>query len=354
MERDGKRGEISRRVRQADIARRCGVSVATVSRALGEGGGVAPEVRAAVLETARRLNYPLPTSLAGKRVILAASAAAMVDYARNQFSLHVLEGLRERAETLGMAVETRTIAGPEDKRAVLAEAAESDLAGLLFLTLDDEDLLSSSRTLAKPLVLINGEDPGMRLSSVSPCNRSAAALAAAHLRSLGHRRILFLQRPGRRTIAQRREGWAEAMGADAVPELVEDVADYLPDMAEAVIARRLARGPRDFTAILAAADALAAGALRAVQAAGLRVPEDISVMGIDGLPQAVLQNPPLTTVDIPMRALGAIALDLLRETATGFELPVRRVELACRLAERASTGPVPAGHGYAHAVAAGT
>lgn len=338
MEKDGKRAQVSKRVRLSDIARRCEVSVATVSRALGSEHGVTPVLRRRILDVARELNYALPSSMAGKRVMLVASTAAMVDYARNQFTLHVLEGLRARAVALRMEVLTRTVDGAADERAVLCEAAaDAGLAGLLFLTLDDEAMLAPTRAFAKPVVLINGDDPEMRLSSVSPCNRSAAALATGYLRGLGHRRILFLHRPGRRTIARRVDGWRDAMGADADPALVETVEDWLPELAQAAIAQRIAARGRDFTAVLAAGDVLASGALMALKAAGLRVPEEVSVMGIDGLPQGMLQSPPLSTIEIPMRALGAVGLDLLREAVTGYDLPVRRVELACALRVRAST-----------------
>ncbi|MBA5778259.1 LacI family DNA-binding transcriptional regulator [Stappia sp. F7233] len=340
MEKGGKRNRVSPRVRLQDVARRCGVSVATVSRALASEEGVRPDLRARIVEVARELNYPLPSSLAGQKVVLAASAAAMIDYARNQFSLHVLEGLRARAEALRMEVVTRTVSSAADEKALLAEAeADDEVAGVLFLTLDDEEMLAPTRNFSKPLVLVNGDDPDMRLSSVAPSNRSAAALATDYLRRLGHHRILFLTRPGRRTIARRFEGWRDRMGADADPSLVVEVGDWLPELAAEAITQRLAEKGRDFTAVLAAGDSLAAGAIMALTAAGIRLPGEVSVMGMDGLPQTALLNPPLSAVEIPMRALGAVALDLLRETATGFEMPARRVELACRIVERGSTGP---------------
>lgn len=342
MEKGGKRGQVSRRVRLQDVAARVGVSVATVSRALASEDGVRGELRERILAVARELNYPLPSSLAGQKVVLAASAAAMIDYARNQFSLHVLEGLLDRAATLRMEVVTRTVANAADERAALAEAeADDGVAGVLFLTLDDEEMLAPTRGFAKPIILVNGDDPDMRLSSVAPRNRSAAALATSHLRRLGHRRILFLTRPGRRTIARRHEGWRDAMGDEADPSLVVTVDDWLPELAAGAVSRRLAERGRDFTAILAAGDSLAAGAMMALAAAGIRVPDDVSVMGMDGLPQTALLNPPLSAVEMPMRALGSVALDLLRETARGFEMPAQRVELACRIVERASTGPAP-------------
>ena len=105
----GKRGTPTRRVRLEDIAAHCGVSVSTASRALAGGKGVRGDLRATIIETAKKLNYSIPTSIAGRKVLLAASGAAMVDYVRNQFTFYVLDGLRERAATLGVELVSRSI-----------------------------------------------------------------------------------------------------------------------------------------------------------------------------------------------------------------------------------------------------
>lgn len=324
-----------KRVRMEDLAGRCGVSVATVSRVLSDQPGVREDVRFRVREAAAALGYASASVLAGQRAILIASRAALVDAARSQFTLHVLDGLRERAAALGMRLEVRAMAEP------FAETfADPDAAGYLLLSPDSDHQIAAAAGLGKPVILVNADDPLMRLSSVAPCNRTAAALATDRLIALGHRRILFLTRPGRRTIARRREGWADRLAASGLAaDLVEEVADWRPDLAAEAIRARLARGPRDFSAVLAAGDSLAIGALIGLAEAGLRVPDEVSVMGFDGLPQCDLQTPTLSAVEIPMRAIGAAALDLLRDALTLPAAPPRRVELACRIVERASTGP---------------
>lgn len=331
---------MARKVRLSDVAARCGVSVSSASRALSSDKGVRPEQREAVLAAARELGYPIPRFRTGDTIIVAASGAAMLDYSRNQFTAHVLEGLRERADALGYQVSTRPVADVSSEREIVAEALADDrVAGLLFLTLDDEEMLESVRGLTKPIVLVNGDDPRMRLSSVAPCNRAAAAMATQFLRRLGHDRILFLTRPGRRTIERRREGWSDAMadlGGDAVADLVVSVEDWLPDLAGAAIERRIAERGLDFTAILAAADSLASGAMSQLSRMGYDVPGDASVIGMDDLPGSVFHSPPLTSVHIPMREIGATAVDILCEEMENRERPARRVELACSLVARAS------------------
>jgi DNA-binding LacI/PurR family transcriptional regulator len=339
----GKRGKKSKKVRLEDIAARCGVSLSTVSRALAGEKGVRPEIRQQVLEAAKTANYVVPTAVAGQKVILAASSAAMIDYVRNQFTLYVLDGLRERAQALGLEIITRPIADKAEELTLLREAKDDpEIAGLLFLTVDDEALLAATRGFEKPVVLLNGDDPFMRLSSVTPCNRSSARLAADHLIGLGHDRILFLMRPGRRTIERRYEGWRDALlhaGLAVDPDLVVPVDDWLPELAtQAVVSRIAARG-LDFTGVLAAGDSLAVGAMLGVQQMGYNVPRHVSVMGMDDLPQAAFLNPPLTTMHIPMREIGSAALDLLRDSLSSLPFPPRRLELACHLVERSSTGP---------------
>ncbi|WP_137129015.1 LacI family DNA-binding transcriptional regulator [Rhizobium sp. FY34] len=343
----GKRAKKSRRTTLEDVAERCGVSLSTASRALAGEKGVRPELRERVLAAAKQVNYAVPAALAGRKVILAASSAAMIDYVRNQFTLYVLEGLNERAAALGLQIVTRAVADREDETQLLMEARQDpETAGLLFLTVDDESMLAATRDFEKPVILLNGHDPLMRLSSVTPCNRSAARLATDHLIRLGHRDILFLMRPGRRTIEHRREGFHDALRAAGLPvrdDMIVSVDDWLPELATQAVSARLSTRGCDFTAVVTAGDSLAVGAIMAVQKAGLSVPSDVSVVGMDDLPQAAFVNPPLTTMHLPMREMGAAALDLLSDSMAGRVNPARRIELACHLVERSSTGPAKVG-----------
>ncbi|WP_312223432.1 LacI family DNA-binding transcriptional regulator [Rhizobium rhizoryzae] len=339
----GKRATKSRRIKLEDVAAASGVSISTASRALAGEKGVKPEIREKVLAAAKQVNYTLPVALAGRKIVLAASSAAMIDYVRNQFTLYVLEGLRERAEALNLEIVTRPIADKADETQMLEEAREDpETAGLLFLTVDDEAMLAATRDFPKPVVLLNGHDPLMRLSSVTPCNRSAARLATEHLIQLGHKRILFLMRPGRRTILHRCDGWQDALKAHhliADPDLIISVDDWLPELAARAIEERIRDRGLDFSAIVTAGDSLAVGAIMGVQKAGFTVPDDVSVVGMDDLPQASFVNPPLTTMHLPMREIGSAALDLISDSMAGRINPARRVELACHLVERSSTAP---------------
>lgn len=344
---DGKRGKPNRRVRLEEIAKRCGVSVSTASRALTGAAGVRDPVRAAIIEAARNLSYAIPTSIVGRKVIVAASGAAMLDNSRAQFTFHVLDGLNERARVLGVELATCPVSGSDDELALLREAeADPSVAGCLFLTLED-DMLPLMQGFSKPIVLINGDDPTMRHSSVTPCNRAPAQFASHHLIGLGHRRILFLLRRGRRTIQRRYEGWRDALilaGISDVDQLVVEVDDWLPEPAAQAIAARIDKSGLDFTAVLTAGDSLAYGAIMGLQRRGIAVPGEVSVIGMDDLPQSAFSSPPLTAMHIPMREMGSEALSLLLDQLSGGPMLPRRVELACRLVERQSTAHAPAPH----------
>ena len=335
---------MAKRPRISDIADRLGISTATVSRALSGKGYVradlAEKIRAASLE----MNYGLMAEDgAGKRVLLVVSNEAMIDFERSQFTMYVLEGLRERAEARDLLLEHHVLRAGEGLAELPQMAEADDLLGMLFLTVDDS-VLPFARALPCPVMLVNSDDPEMRLNSVTPCNRSASAMAARHLVDLGHQRIAFLTKPGRRTIQRRLEGVRDVLGPGHEPALIIEAEDWTVAAAQAAVAQALEDG-RSFTAIVAAGDILAAGALLALHAAGIDVPGDVSVVGIDGLPQAAYLSPALTTVSIPMQDIGAFSLDLLCNSAqmrgTSRALPLSRIELACTLTERASTGPCP-------------
>lgn len=335
----------SGRTRISDIASKLGVSTATVSRALSGNGYVREPLQAQIRAAAIEMNYALPPARGGQRVLIAASQAAMIDVKRSQFTTYVLEGLRERAEAQGIGLTTHIFDGYDSLPALREAATDPELIGLMLLTVEDTviDYVSS---FDLPVVLVNGDDPQMRISSVTPCNRSAASLATRHLMQMGHRRILFLTRPGRRTILRRQEGWRDALGDLYAPELVTKVEDWTAEAAAAAMQQAMA-SELSFTGIVAAGDILAVGAILALKQAGVDVPGQVSVIGIDGLPQGQYLQPALSAVEIPMRAVGAQALDLLIETqrlrGAGLDLPARRIELACRLIPRDSTATAPDG-----------
>ncbi|HEX2510581.1 MAG TPA: LacI family DNA-binding transcriptional regulator [Microvirga sp.] len=331
------------RSRLSDIADACSVSISTASRALAGHKGVRSDLRQRILEAARAANYPVALDLTGSRVVVAASRAAMTDYSRTQFTWHVLEGLKSRSAARGFVVELQPLADDADAAEQLAGSpAVADATGILLLTVDDPRVLALVAESGKPAVLINGDDPLMRISSVSPCNRSAARLACDYLLGLGHREVAFVMRPGRETIWRRLEGWRDALAARGYTgsdERVLRVSDWVPEEAERVFGEAFDSGRlAGVTGVLCAGDTLALGVLAALSARGIACPDKVSVVGIDDLPISDLLKPRLTTMHIPARELGETAIDMLADQALHRQRMARRVELACQLIVRESSG----------------
>lgn len=328
-----------RRPRLQDIAERCGVSVSTVSRALAGRKGVRPDLMRRVLEEAQLIHYPFANSLAGHKVLVAASEAAMIDYGRNQFTWLVIEGLRagaraKEAELVPLALPDRD-AGP----LIEAAMAAPDVAALILLTIDDVSLFDLAVERKWNAVLVNSEDPWMRLSSICPCNRSAARYATDYLLDRGHTDVAFVVRHGRHTIWRRQEGWRDALaarGLTVADRQIVEVDDFVPELAEAAVGERLDRGDFPYTAVLCAADSLAIGTLRALVGRGISVPDDVSVVGMDDLPVGDFLKPRLTTVHIPSHDLGLVAFEVLHEQNGDPERLPRVIELACRMTARDS------------------
>lgn len=331
-----------RRVRLEDIAIRCRTSLSTVSRALSGEKGVSHELRTRIQDVARAMRYTPAQELGGARIVLAISQVAMLDYHRYQFSWYVLQGLKARATLLGVDLITHPL-NDNDNGALQALLEEPDVGGVLALTVDDSGFLDMLVNLQKPAVLVNTEDPLMRLSSVLPCNRSATRMACEYLLDRGHRDILFLTHPGRRPIEQREEGWREAMRCHQLlcdNSRILTVTDWLPELAERAVIARFRDNPHECTAILCANDSLALGAINGMRALGVRVPEEMSVMGMNNLPQAEFAAPPLTTVHLSVQEIGTLALELLQDIIEGRMAIPRRVELACAIVERQSVARI--------------
>lgn len=329
------------RSRLRDIALACEVSISSVSRALAGQKGVREDVRQRIFAAAKNAQYPLPNTAQGARIAVFASKAAMTDYSRTQFTWHVLEGLKAAAASREIDISLIPLPDPDESQAPLADVlASQDTLGVLLLTVDDMQVLNRVQESGRPAVLINSDDPLMRISSVSPCNRSATRMACDYLIGLGHKRIGFVMRPGRPTIRRRLEGWRDALTEHGLPcsdQNVISVEDWTPECAERAIGERLDKGTLDVTALLCAADSLALGVLSALTSRQIACPREISVMGMDNLPISDLLTPRLTTMHIPAHELGETAIEMLTELSTQGQRVIRRTELACRLIERDST-----------------
>lgn len=312
-----------------DVARAADVSPATASRALHAPELVSPARRARVEEAARDLGYH-PNRAARELVTgRTHNLGLIVPDLTNPFFAAVAKGVQARARGFGFAV---FVADAEEDGGLEAELV-SHLIGQV-----DGIILSSPRMRAEaleraarevPVVLLNREHDD--LPAVSIDNADGVRQALRHLVALGHRRVGYVGGPPSSwSDAQRRRGLAEAEGVEVV-----DLGHVAPDFTGGVAAGDLlvAAG---LTAVLAFNDLVAIGLISRLRTRGVRVPQDVSVVGFDDTPSAAIGPPPLTTVAIPLARLGHAAVDLLRhpDEASG---ELVRVELVVR----ESTGPAP-------------
>lgn len=317
-----------RRITIADVAAHAGVSTATVSRVLNNTGPVAAETAVRVHTAVRELDY-VPHSgarmLAGSRThTLGLLLPAISDY----FFTDVLRGIEQTAYEHGFALLVFTTLNRTDtSQSSIMPLGQHNTDGLIIFTdsLSDEQL-HKYHANGFPLVLLHRSAPeGTTIPAVAFQNKEGARQMMAHLLACGYQQIGFLQGPaGNEDAAYREAGYREALAAHRLPVnpvWIKTGNFHAADGATAV-AEWLAEGTLPH-AIFAADDDSARGALLALQQAGLRVPEDVAVVGFDDSILSQYLTPPLTTVRAPIELAGRTATERLIELInTGHTEPL--------------------------------
>ena len=328
-----RRGELT----VADIARLAGVSAPTVSRVINGQAGVALHTRQRVEETIREHGYrrPEPT---GPVAILELVFHAL----ESLWALEIIRGVEQVAREHELAVvltemQGRLTPGKAWTEQVLARRPLGVIAVFSDLTTAQQAQLAA-RSI--PLVVLDPTgEPLHETPSVGATNWTGGLAATRHLLDLGHRRIAVITGPTEWPCCRARlDGFRAAMdaaGAPVDPDLVRPSILYveggLRDGAE------LLRLPDPPTAIVTANDLQAFGVYEAARQAGVRIPEDLSVVGFDDLSFTQWAGPPMTTVRQPLVHMGAAAANLVLSLARGDELDSTRIELATTLIVRQST-----------------
>ncbi|GAA4013726.1 LacI family DNA-binding transcriptional regulator [Streptomyces plumbiresistens] len=333
------------RVTLAKVAETAGVSVATVSKVINGRRDVAQQTRDKVLELLRRYNY------GGYRDDLRSHPTVELFFGFERLSIYhteIIQSVVDAGAREGIAVVVGRRGEHDPAADPAAWARDLAAAGRRAVIAVTANILSPAIREAlnryrMPLVLLDPEIlPDNSIVSCGVTNFSGGHSATAHLLSLGHRRIAYLGGTERAGSNQARlHGFRSAMeAADAPvpPELVRHAGTF--HAAEGIEhgQQLLAESPTP-TAVFAASDELAAGVIEAARRRGLRVPEDLSVVGFDNTLLAQVTSPPLTTIHGPVREMGAVALRTALQLAAGEEIDSHHVELATRLVVRESTCP---------------
>jgi LacI family transcriptional regulator, repressor for deo operon, udp, cdd, tsx, nupC, and nupG len=328
--------------RLTEVAKKAGVSEATVSRVLNGRGGVSEATRTAVLTALDVLGYERPTKLRGERARL---VGLVLPELQNPifpaFAEAVTGALVQRG--LSPILCARTMGGVSEVDFV-EMLLEHQVSGIIFAGGNyamadaghEHYHMLTGRGL--PAVLVNAGVDELAFPRVSTDDAVAVEQAYAHLVSLGHERIGALLGPVDHVPSQRKLAALEA----AVKHTGGDVACEVERSAFSMEGGRAAAAKlvgRDVTGMLCASDVLALGAVRAVRRLGLRVPADVSIIGYDDSALMTCMDPPLTTVRQPIEAMGQSVVDLLVQQIGGTGVAPDELLFEPELVVRGSTAP---------------
>lgn len=337
----GEDSETAARRSILDVARLAGVHPSTVSRALHRADlPLRPETRRRVLAAVERLEYRPSAIARGLRLQRTQTLGMLVPDITNPFFPPIIRGAEEAARERGYElVLCNTDDAPERETASLRVLRERQADGVLIATSRMADTtVAALRRERFPFVLVNRGSSVEADPSVEVDNERASDAVIAHLASLGHRRIGHIAGPlSTTTGAERAAGYRAAMrarGLETDSALLVEADAYAESSGHAAATRLLRRSP---TAIFAANDLLVLGALRAAREAGLCVPRDVSLVGVNDIPLGDLIDPPLTTIRVPQREMGRIAARMLIALLEGAPVVQRHVLLDPTLVVRGST-----------------
>ena len=326
--------------RLTEVARKAGVSEATVSRVLNGRSGVSESTRTAVLTALDVLGYERPTKLRGERARLVGLVLPELQNPIFPALAEVVTGsLAQRGFTPALCA--RTIGGVSEADYV-EMLLDHQVSGVIFAggsyaladASHDHYLRLTDRGL--PVVLVNAGVDELGFPRVSTDDAVAVEQAHGHLRSLGHERIGMVLGPEDHVPSRRKLAAMEAAVSGGTTFVARS--SFSMEGARAAATRLIEQG---VTGIICASDVLALGTIRAARRLGRHVPDDVSVVGFDDSAFMTCTDPPLTTVRQPIETMGQAAVDLLVTQIEGAEVPTDELLFEPELVVRGSTGRAP-------------
>jgi LacI family transcriptional regulator len=336
--------EGARRPTINDIAKRVGLSKASVSRALNGKQDVDPKTRKRVLELAAQMGYVPSASARALSNGRSNCLGLLVPTLTWPWILEVLRGVAEEIERSGYSLILYTTAAGEDsERAFMSEVVPAGAVdGLaLVIPLGMLDYIEQLARDGLPIVAVDDRGHYPDLPTVATTNVEGGRAATRHLIEHGRRRIAMLNGPhdfgcNRDRLAGYKSALQEA-GLRLDPRRVID-SDFKESGGASAMSALLAADP-ELDAVFAANDVMAFGAMRAIRNAGRSIPDDVAVVGFDDLPAAAMTHPPLTTVRQPLYEMGRTAAAMVMSAIRGEPIP-HRAELPTSLVVRGSSGAI--------------
>lgn len=329
----------------SEVAKLAGVSPITASRAIRGEGYVSDGARERIMAAAAQLNYT-PDMLARR---MRGDKSKLIGVFVNNYGPVVLH---EIIRPIGDEIRRRgydMLVYNAERFDRPGRAATCDMLGklcdgmLVLMPTADDGYLDVIEQQKARCVLVSFDARRLDLPCVVPENRIGARSAVEHLLALGHQRIAFIAgNPGSGQSGERERGYLDALataGIEADPALIENGAFVQPGGFSA--ARRLLALPHPPTGIFAANDEMAFGAMDAISSRGLKVPDDVSVIGFDDIPTSSYVFPTLSTIRQPFDTMAARAVGELVDMIDGRPVDAVKIALPTRLVVRNSTGPAP-------------
>ena len=337
--------ETAQRLNIRQIAELAGVSIATVSRVLNGRGDVSEETREAVSRVIRENGYTANRNARGLSAGRTGLVGVLVPLVYPAYFSGILAGAAEALSERDFQIVLSPTGGEHDREVSIVDRLHGLTDGAMIILPEEsseelERLLDSGFrfVVLDPLMPLDE-----RIPSVSAAHMSGADQAMKHLLDLGHRRVGQITGPrGWVATEDRRRGYRAALAAAGIlpdPTLAREASPEI-DPGRAA-AEQLLDLPEPPTAIFAFNDNIAIGAIQAARARGLRVPEELSVVGFDDVEYATIVTPALTTVRQPLAEMGRTGVSLLMRLLEGQRFETLHVELATRLVVRDSTAPPP-------------
>ncbi|CAM4525333.1 LacI family DNA-binding transcriptional regulator [Paenibacillus xylanexedens] len=327
-----------------DIAREAGVSIATVSQVINGKGKISEKRRAEIMEIMERLHYQpsaIAAALTGKQTY---TLGLLVPDISNPYFAELARAVEDRSRQLGYSVVICSTDNKDERvERYLNLLQQKRVDGMMIGTgIDNAEILSPLLQQSIPIALIARHMPSLSVHTVTIDDILGGALAAEHLLELGHTRLAVLSEPSKVSSSQERvRGFRETLIKAGYTLEPNQIRESAADLSSAKKEALLLLGEKDHpTGLFCCNDIQAIGALQAAKELGLRVPEDVSIIGFDNTILASVTSPPLTTVAQPIEELGHRAVDLLIEELKDEQKEPQKIVLKPELVIRESAGRV--------------
>ena len=326
-----------------DVAKLAGVAPITVSRVINNSGSVNPATRERVQKAIDELHYVPNTLAQSLRSKQTHTIALLLSDITNPFWTTIARGVEDAAAEKGFhTILCNTDENPEKEATYLNLLLQRRVDGIVIApTTNDKERLTALKRHQLPCVLIDRRVDGFKSDVVCGDSRGGAELLTEHLIELGHRQIALVSGPNSiSSAAERAEGYRAALRKHHLPVEEELIfqGEFKQESGYQIVKRLIEREPRP-TAIFAANNLIAVGALQALREMGLRVPDDMALVCFDDIPYASAIEPFLTVAAQPAYEMGRTAAGLLMERlAATRNLRTREVVFAPELIVRQSSG----------------